>query len=55
MAADGQLGHPSMFQVTSNAKVSRSDSGIRGVFLNELNCFPSYMDCTEMCEDCNEV
>jgi len=56
MAAGDQVGHPSMFQVTSNSRVSTTDSGIKELFLHELNYFPGSMDCTEeMCNDCNWV
>lgn len=56
MAADDKVGHPSTFQVTSNARVSTTDSGLRGIFLHELHCFTSSMDfIEELCNDCNGV
>lgn len=48
MAADGEVGHPSMFQVTSNAEVQGLIQALEEYFFYELNCFPSYMDCTEI-------
>lgn len=56
MATDSQVGHPSTFQATSNDRFCTTDSGVRVLFLDKINYFPSSMDCIEeVCSDFNGV